>query len=200
MNKKVIILIVLALVIIAVYFLVKNNKIMKPIRLLKYFMLSEFDTGATTEEMGAKPTYTNSMGQVRVKNSGEKNMDKQFLNMLDSARGIIEKGWNKENPTKKIAFVITSGYRSPQFNSTLSGSVSNSAHTYGMAVDIAWSNYSTAQKEAILSALYEVGFRRFGTANSFVHVDSSDASNGHPTPASWGYPTSKYSISEIANL
>lgn len=204
MSKKTIIIIVIVLVVAIIVALYKKGvfDMIKPKRLMKHFELKEFDTTAHSSELGNKETYVNAQGKNKVRYSGEKNMDKNFLAKIDKARDIIEKGWNKENPTKRIVFIITSGYRSPLYNDSISGSVKGSAHTLGMASDISWIAYDLEQKKAMLAALYEAGFRRFGTATSYVHADVSVPENGHPSPAVWGYPSVKYvnGIEEIEQL
>lgn len=167
--------------------------------IMKHFDLSDFDTPATAEELGNVKTYHKGT-KAYVSNSAKYNMDSRFLAMIDKARNEIQKGWNKLNPSDPIVFKINSGYRSPAYNDTLPNSVPNSAHTYGMASDISWAGYSEAQKLEMLKELYEAGFRRFGIGNSYVHVDNSDQSNGHPTPAVWTYGQSNPVVSSIEEI
>lgn len=201
MNKKLILYVVIAAAILLVIYLNRKGylNMIKPKRLLKYFELKEFDTTATPSQLGSSNIYVDKYGKNKVRYSGEKNMDKDFLFKIDRARDIIEKGWNKLNPSNKIYFAISSGYRSPEYNSTLN-TVSNSAHTFGKAADIAWSSYNEAQKEVILEALYEVGFRRFGIHPTFVHVDNADENTGHPTPAVWTYNKPNPIVSNIEQI
>ena len=106
---------------------------------MKHFKLSEFDC----------PTK---------KGSGEK-MDKEFLYLLDLARGVAG-----------VPFKITSGYRTKQHNKDIGG-VSNSSHLKGLAVDISVSD--SRRRSIVLNALISVGFNRIGIAKTFIHVDSS---------------------------
>lgn len=119
-----------------------------------------------------------------------RNMQKAFLTLLDKARDIAD-----------IPFRINSGYRTPEHNAEVGG-VSDSAHTRGYAADIAY--HSLENRDSMLSALYAVGFRRFGIAQSYIHVDNDPSK---PSPAVWGYKngvaSSKYaplSISQISQL
>ena len=122
---------------------------------LKYFKLSEFDS---PDEVG----------------SGS-NMDATFLEMLDDARG-----W------AGIPFKITSGFRTPSHNAYVGGvqaglKSKGSSHLFGYAADIACNNSS--DREIILNALIEAGFRRIGIAKTFIHVDNDPDKN----PAVWLY-------------
>lgn len=69
-----------------------------------------------------------------------------------------------------IPFIITSGYRCQKHNDFVGG-VPTSAHTKGLAVDIAFKNSNQCFK--IVRALYDAGFKRIGInfAKSFVHCD-----------------------------
>ena len=117
---------------------------------LKNFKLEEFDS----------PDF---------KGSG-KNMDADFMQLLDRAR--TEAG---------IPFKINSGYRTESHNAKVGGkpktnTSKGSSHMYGLAADIGCTDSNTRQK--IITALVKVGFKRFGVAKSFVHVDlDNDKSN-----------------------
>jgi hypothetical protein len=137
-----------------------------------FFTYDEFDSPQGNGDIG-ETYYRNSKDYLT--NSGKDNMNISTIKLLDKARGIVENGWNKENPSKRIVFKINSAYRTDIRNKEVGG-VTNSAHRNkgngSKAVDIAWGNYSKEQKQAILDALREVGFKRIGKANSFIHVDN----------------------------
>ncbi len=109
-------------------------------------------------------------------NSGATNMDRKFLSMLDSARGIAG-----------IPFKISSGFRTNEYNQSLSArgysASPNSSHLKGEAADIVCK--SSADRWTILTALQEAGFRRIGISSSFIHVDSSDLWKS--SPVIWTY-------------
>jgi uncharacterized protein YcbK (DUF882 family) len=84
-------------------------------------------------------------------------MNSVLISMLDQARGLAD-----------VPFVITSGYRCKRHNAQIGG-VPTSAHTFGLAVDIACS--SSRLRFRILRALIKAGFHRIGIAKSFIHVD-----------------------------
>jgi zinc D-Ala-D-Ala carboxypeptidase len=106
--------------------------------------------------------------------SGAKFMDNAFLQMLDDARAIAG-----------IPFNITSGYRSEKINK-LAGGVENSSHLVGKAADIAVR--SGEERLIIIMALIQVGFRRVGVSQGFIHTDNDSISMGGKKPDSiWTY-------------
>lgn len=106
---------------------------------LKYFSYEEFDS-------------------PDLPNSGRDNMDSNFIEMLDNARGI-----------SGISFKINSGWRSEKHNKAVGGK-SESSHRIGKAADIAYKN--SRERWIIITALQDAGFNRLGIAKGFVHVDS----------------------------
>lgn len=108
---------------------------------LKYFSFEEFDS-------------PDSPG------SGEKYMDREFLEMLDYARGI-----------SKLQFKINSGYRTASRNRAVNG-VSTSSHLIGRAADIHCTH--SGKRYRIVASLLEAGFTRIGIARTFIHVDNDD--------------------------
>ena len=111
--------------------------------MLKHFNFEEFD--CPTLEGSGLPTT----------DGGKMNLD--FLHKLDEARELAG-----------VPFKITSGYRSPQHNLDVGGRI-GSSHIKGLAVDIACVN--SHQRQKILTALIQVGFKRIGIGKSFIHSD-----------------------------
>ena len=111
--------------------------------MLKHFNFEEFD--CPTLEGSGLPTT----------DGGKMCID--FLHKLDEARELAG-----------VPFKITSGYRSPQHNLDVGGRV-GSSHIKGLAVDIACVN--SHQRQKILTALIQVGFKRVGIGKSFIHSD-----------------------------
>ena len=105
---------------------------------MKYFKLSEFDS-------------------PDILGSG-KNMNEEFLYMLDAARKIYGK------PMR-----VNSGYRSEAHNKKVGG-VSSSSHLKGLAADISCKNSN--ERFEMLQAFIKAGFKRIGIANSFIHIDN----------------------------
>lgn len=94
---------------------------------------------------------------------GFKITDNSFLDKLELAREIAG-----------IPFTITSGARCKNHNKAVGG-VDSSAHTKGLAVDIAFKDSHACF--IILSSLYKAGFKRIGInfAKSFIHCDIDDS-------------------------
>lgn len=91
--------------------------------------------------------------------SGE-NMDINFLRMLDEAREIAG-----------IPFKITSGYRTPNHNTSVGGVITSSHMNIPCnACDIYSSDSSTRYK--IINSLLKVGVNRIGIGRNFIHCDT----------------------------
>jgi len=116
---------------------------------MKYFKLEEFDS---PDQPG----------------SG-KHMKKEFLQLLDEARGLAG-----------IPFVVNSGFRTRAWNERVGGRV-GSSHLAGCAADL--SCKSSGARSEIVQALIKVGFNRIGIAKTFIHVDNDITKN----PAIWLY-------------
>lgn len=94
---------------------------------------------------------------------GFKITDDLFLKRLEYARELA-----------LIPFVITSGARCEKHNKEVGG-VDTSAHTKGLAVDIAFKD--SHQCFVIMEALLRAGFKRIGINfnKSFIHCDTDDS-------------------------
>lgn len=88
-------------------------------------------------------------------------LDARLVEMLDRARGLAH-----------TPFRITSGARSSDQNAQVGG-VMDSAHTRGLAVDLAC--FDSRARMRMLSALIVVGFRRIGLYSRHVHADIDDS-------------------------
>ena len=122
---------------------------------MRYFNYTEFDS---PDELG----------------SG-KNMSPKILEMLDLAREKYDK------PIK-----ITSGYRTQAYNEDLKArgykASKNSSHLKGLAVDIHCNN--SKDRFELVDILLDVGFKRIGIANTFIHADIDE---DKPTHLIWTY-------------
>ena len=99
------------------------------------------------------------------------NMHQELLELLDEMRTIYGK-----------PIVITSGYRTTQYNATLKNASKNSSHLKGLAVDIAIADSN--QRYEIIRIAMLLGIKRIGTGKGFVHIDI-DASK--PSNVNWVY-------------
>lgn len=112
---------------------------------MRYFRYEEFDCKC-------------SKCQANNEGKGIDMMDDCFVEMLDDAR-------HKAG----IPFRISSGYRCNLHNRSIAGSVKDSAHTKGLAVDIVC--VDSRSRGYIIGALFEAGFNRIGIHPEFIHVD-----------------------------
>ena len=104
---------------------------------------------------------------------GRKEMNDLFMADLDVIR-----------ETCGFPFRITSGYRCPVHNTRVSSTGERGPHTTGRAIDIAAP--SSSMRLAIVEAAQEQGFRRFGIAKTFIHIDDLRTSDGFPEGI-WSY-------------
>ncbi len=131
-------------------------------QLTKNFTLAEFLHSDTAIRKDIKEQFNPPIGVLN--NIGA------LADRLQIARDILGK------PMR-----FTSGYRCLKLNKAVGG-VANSAHTSGMAVDIAFDNEAHAKE--LIEALIEAGFKRIGLGWSFIHVDIDLTK---PYPACWLY-------------
>jgi uncharacterized protein YcbK (DUF882 family) len=85
--------------------------------------------------------------------------------------------------------IITSGYRSPEYNAKVSSSGLTGAHTTGKACDIAVSgaNAYTLLEEAIKMGCFTgIGINQKGDKR-FIHLDSCNKADKLPRPNIWSY-------------
>ena len=78
-----------------------------------------------------------------------------------------------------IDVYITSGYRTKEENKKLGG-VKNSAHLYGLAVDIR--ARSGFERFVIIKEAFEIGIPRIGVYNNHIHLD---VDTSKPFPVVW---------------
>jgi hypothetical protein len=88
-------------------------------------------------------------------------LDPRLVAMLDHARGFA-----------KVPFRITSGLRGSAENRSVGG-VDDSAHTRGLAVDLAC--FDARARMRMLSGLIVAGFRRLGVYNLHIHADIDES-------------------------
>ena len=105
-------------------------------------------------------------------------MDPCFLEMLDMARMYAG-----------IPFVVTSGFRTRQYNNELKRkgykTSNTSAHLLGKAADIACT--TSADRFLIISGALEAGFTRIGVASTFIHLDNATTDDDKIEELIWLY-------------
>lgn len=122
---------------------------------LRYFLYSEFD-------------------QKGVPGSGEEFMDRDFLVSLDALRHKC-----------RFPFIISSGYRSPEYNNQVSSTGFTGPHTTGKAADIAVSRgnaFILLQNALELDCFTGIGIHQKGE-HRFIHLDSIE----RPQKTIWSY-------------
>lgn len=146
-----------------------------------YFLFEEFDSPALLpNDTGCEIYFKN--GKPFLTDSGKTNMDKSFVQLLDTARAKVQEYNDKTG--RNLVFVVNSGYRTPQYNGTLENSVPNSAHTKGLAVDISTRNWSDTEKQMVIDIFKNLGITRFGIGQNFMHIDNDKTK---PQNATWYY-------------
>lgn len=125
---------------------------------MRYFTYEEFD-------------------QKGLPGSGKQFMDKYFLASLDSLRHKCG-----------FPFVITSGYRSPEYNNEISGTGFTGPHTTGKAADIAVSRdraFELLQCAMEINYFTGIGINQKGDRR-FIHLDILTPAEA-PRPTIWSY-------------
>jgi hypothetical protein len=86
--------------------------------------------------------------------------------------------------------IITSGYRSPEYNATVSTTGRTGPHTHARAVDI---RLYGSHAFALVHLALGLGFTGIGlsqkgeTSRRFVHLDDLPNAEGQPRPTIWTY-------------
>lgn len=103
-------------------------------------------------------------------------MDPAFLDLLERIRGIYG-----------APLVVTSGYRSPDYNAKVSYTGQEGPHTTGRAVDISIRGSDALKliKVALACGITGIGVAQKGSAR-FLHIDNLEAP-AYPRPMCWSY-------------
>lgn len=119
-----------------------------------------------------------SIHEFKCKGTGDCRMAPSFMDALFSLR----KEFN-------APMVITSGYRSPSYNASVSTTGDDGPHTYGCAVDI---SISRGEARRLVGLAIDFGFSGIGLRqhgpNRFVHLDIMPSAKNRPRPTIWTYP------------
>ena len=101
--------------------------------------------------------------EIACKGTGRLKVDMNALVMLDKARALFGQPMG-----------ISSGYRSPEHNQAVGGA-KNSRHLVGDAFDISTKNMSEYDKQVLHGCCLLAGFKGFGFAKTFLHVDTGSS-------------------------
>jgi len=102
-----------------------------------------------------------------------------FMDMLQALRLALD-----------FPFIVTSGYRSPDYNSSISSTGLKGPHTFGEAVDILVSG-ERARRLAVVGG--QIGFTGLGLNQKgpydkrFIHLDTLPPERHQPRPHIWTY-------------
>ncbi len=103
---------------------------------------------------------------------------RSYVNMQDVQPSVTEKLAQLQS-TLSAPLNVTSGYRSPAYNSAVGGA-KHSQHTHGNAVDIGTKGMTKAEVKALAAEASRLGFNGIGFYDNSLHFDV------RATPAAWG--------------
>lgn len=113
-----------------------------------------------------------------VSNGTEMNIE--FVKVLDTLRGIVG-----------VPFIVSSGYRCPDYNIEVSSTGRDGPHTTGRAVDILMNGPTVVRTMALVLSTWRhsisgIGLHQRGPhAGRFIHLDNLGAP--YPRPRIWTY-------------
>lgn len=115
-----------------------------------------------------------SWAEMSCRGSGECCMSPDFLDVLEA----IREEFGRPMP-------VTSGYRSPEYNASVSHTGRTGPHTTGMAADIAVAGENAYRliKVALAYGITGIGVSQKGP-KKFLHLDMA---NELPRPTIWSY-------------
>lgn len=107
-------------------------------------------------------------------------MEPDFLKKLDDLRSRVD-----------FPFVVTSGYRCPEYNNKISTTGLTGPHTTGRAVDIQLHGRQVfnVMRQATLGGWFSgIGLNQRGPhAKRFIHLDDLEKTDGRFRPTVWTY-------------
>lgn len=117
-----------------------------------------------------------SRSEMACKGSGECCMDEGFMDLLEAIRVDYGK-----------PMIVTSGYRSPEYNAQVSHTGHTGPHTTGRAADIAirGKDAYTLLRMALAHGMTGIGISQKGSSR-FIHIDNLEAPD-FPRPMLWSY-------------
>lgn len=111
---------------------------------------------------------------------GRNEMDEDFLTKLDDARSRVD-----------FPFIVTSGYRCPDYNDRISTTGRNGPHTTGHAVDLGLfgrNAFAVVTQMALGGWMTGIGLKQHGAhSGRFIHLDDLSKDDGRFRPTIWTY-------------
>jgi uncharacterized protein YcbK (DUF882 family) len=139
---------------------IRKNIVGKENKFSKYYF--DFNRNKSYKDMGYKYFKLSEFDSPDEPGSGEKFMSKNFVELLDNARGHAD-----------TPFKITSGYRTLQHHKSLEDkgyhTSITSAHLKGLAADI--EVLDSSKRWNVINSLIKFGVSRIGIGKTFIHVD-----------------------------
>lgn len=129
-----------------------------------------------TQEAGPIPAPASDTGDGVEETASEQpsNEDGQYIIWLSHVDTRVKPQVvsNLENLSQTVgyALTVTSGYRSPEYNSSVGGA-KKSQHMQGNAVDIVQTGLTQQQRQEFIQAAIDSGFTAIGIYNTFTHID-----------------------------
>ena len=119
--------------------------------------------------------------ELRCEHCGEMHMDNTFMHRMVLLRRACS-----------FPFIVTSGYRCPEYNNSISTTGLNGPHTTGRAMDIHVTGEEALEvvSKATAYGMTGVGIKQKGAYNGrFIHLDDleKDLSVGRTRPHIWTY-------------
>lgn len=118
--------------------------------------------------------------ELRCRGDGSLIFNEGTLDLLEKARGICG-----------FPFIVSSGYRSPDYNVKVAETGKDGPHTTGQAIDIV---ILGAQALELIQVAAVLGFTGIGLKQHddvhkrMVHLDNLNATPERPRPWVWTYP------------
>ena len=117
--------------------------------------------------------------EMSCRGDGSLKIDERLMDALQAIRAEVG-----------FPMPVSSGYRSPEYNKTVSDTGEDGPHTKGQAVDI---QVSGANAVALLKSALAHGIRGIGVSQRgnptarVIHLDICENGPGCPRPTAWSY-------------
>ena len=152
---------------------------------------ARYDASPVTGASGPQPApgSSSSDGTTESPSPQPSNEDGQYIKWLPHVDSRVKpqvvQGLEAVSQAVGYQLQITSGYRSPDYNTEVGGA-KKSQHMEGNAVDVVQSGLTVEQRQAFIKAAVDAGFTAIGVYNTFTHVDiRGGALRGWGDTGSW---------------